>query len=292
MKRLALAGVALLVACLATGSTAVASGGTKVCVPTEQGKPLVTPKKGVCKSHYTLTEFAAAGKEGSEGESALSAEERALLKDVLPHIKYLGSGVGGMPTIQFSGVNVQIVNGEGKTASANGEGNLVIGYDEAAEAEQTGSHDLILGEQQTYTSYGGILAGSGNAITDPFASVSGGRGNIAEGEYASVSGGFGNTASGREASVSGGGRNTASDTEASVSGGFNNLANSIGASVSGGSGNTASAAAASVSGGSRNNASGEAASVSGGENNTASGEAASIFGGTGLEASAPFDAKP
>ena len=29
-------------------------------------------------------------------------------------------------------MNVQVVNGEGKTASVNGEGNLVIGYDEDA----------------------------------------------------------------------------------------------------------------------------------------------------------------
>jgi hypothetical protein len=41
-------------------------------------------------------------------------------------------------------VNVQLVNGEGHTATTNGEGNLVLGYDENP-GEQTGSHDLVVG---------------------------------------------------------------------------------------------------------------------------------------------------
>src|SRR5438477_343683 len=44
---------------------------------------------------------------------------------------YIASGVvGGKPTVQFAAVNVQIVNGAGSTASVNGKGNLVLGYDE------------------------------------------------------------------------------------------------------------------------------------------------------------------
>src|SRR5947209_11501210 len=44
---------------------------------------------------------------------------------------YVSSGVGGKPTVQFAAVNVQIVNGTGSTASSNGDGNLVLGYDES-----------------------------------------------------------------------------------------------------------------------------------------------------------------
>ena len=63
----------------------------------------------------------------------------------------MASGIDGKPTVQGSAANVQLVNGEGKTASANGEGNLVIGYDENGGGHaQTGSHDLILGEEQTF----------------------------------------------------------------------------------------------------------------------------------------------
>src|SRR2546427_4427760 len=44
---------------------------------------------------------------------------------------FVSSGVGGKPTVRFSGVNVQIVSGSGSTSGAvNGEGNLIIGYAE------------------------------------------------------------------------------------------------------------------------------------------------------------------
>ena len=32
--------------------------------------------------------------------------------------------------MRFTGVNVQVVNGAGSTATANGTGNLIVGYDE------------------------------------------------------------------------------------------------------------------------------------------------------------------
>jgi hypothetical protein len=133
------------------------------------------------------------GKEGPEGKNAFSAAELETLKGILQCVRYVSSGVAGRPTVQFSGCNVQIVNGENKTATANGAGNLVIGYDERPR-EQTGSHNLILGEEQKFTSYGGVDAGRANTIGAPFASVGGGHENKSEGEYASVSGGEQNTA--------------------------------------------------------------------------------------------------
>src|SRR5207248_1937662 len=140
---------------------------------------------------------------------ASSSEQQTLLS-ILPHIKYEASGVGGKPTIQFSGVNVQVVNGEGKTATTNGEGNLVIGYDETilegavcrSPTQQTGSHNLILGIEQTFTSFGGIDAGRCNAISGPYSSASGGRYGTASGEADSVSGGYKNEAAGLQTSVS------------------------------------------------------------------------------------------
>src|SRR6266571_5181782 len=166
---------------------------------------------------------------------SLSQSEIKLLKSILPHITYVGAGVGGKPTIQFSGVNVQIVNGVGRTNSTTGAGNLVIGYDENTGVQrevgeppvpglQTGSHNLILGTEQEFTSYGGILAGQLNSIRAQGASVIGGFGNIASSRAASVSGGDYNVASGPSASVSGGQSNTAVGTRASVSGGDQNTA--------------------------------------------------------------------
>jgi len=180
----------------------------------------------------------APGKEGvagPEGKTALSASELETLHAILPHIKYLAAGVGGKATVQFSGVNVQVISGAGKTSAAvNGLGNVVIGYDENPKAHaQTGSHNLILGEEQSFTSYGGIAAGFGNAIGGPFASVTGG------GE---------NSATGKEASISGGWRDVASAENASVSGGRENVANNLYSWVGGGKLNTASAAVSSIFG--------------------------------------------
>jgi len=71
---------------------------------------------------------------------------------------YEASGIDGKPTVLFgapsAGVNVQIVNGSGSTSKVNGTGNLVLGYDEnPSNHAQTGSHDLILGEGQSYSGY-------------------------------------------------------------------------------------------------------------------------------------------
>jgi hypothetical protein len=238
-------------ACVAVGmlltvaSGAMASGATKVCVPEKEGATLKTPKAGVCKPKYKLTELGAEGKEGPQGKegskgekgepglSELSKPEQEALKALLPYVKVEASGIDGKPTVLFSGVNVQIVNGEGQTESTNGAGNLVLGYD-AHFGPQTGSHNLILGSDQEYTSYSGLLAGRENSITAPFASVSGGVFNKASDSYASVSGGALNTASGEGASVSGGVFNKASDSYASVSGGALNTANFFASSIFGG----------------------------------------------------------
>jgi len=91
---------------------------------------------------------------------------------------YISSGVGGKPTAQFSAVNVQIVNGSGVEATINGEGNLVVGYDEKP-GNQTGSRNLVLGGANSYSSYGGLVGGTGNSISNSFASVLGGAQNVA-----------------------------------------------------------------------------------------------------------------
>lgn len=139
----------------------------KLCVPKKEGGAILTPKHGKCTRTYKLTTLGHEGKagkqgaegkagaegktgpEGKEGGPSLTAEQRTKLLAILPYIKYEEKGVGGEPTIQFSAVNVQIVNGEGKTETTNGEGNLVIGYDEnSGSHKQTGSHNLILGEER------------------------------------------------------------------------------------------------------------------------------------------------
>jgi hypothetical protein len=127
------------------------------------------------------------GPEGQPGLPALSREEQEKLKTILPYIKLVARGVGGKPTIEFSGANVQIVNGEGSTQTANGGGNLIIGYDENP-GQQTGSHDVIVGPEDGYTSYGSIIGGRDNKALAPYDFVAG-LANTAEASFSSILGG-------------------------------------------------------------------------------------------------------
>jgi hypothetical protein len=187
----------------------------------------------------------------------------------------------------ITGANLQIVNGLGATNGnplsptaldpahtvTNGLGNLIVGYNEIdafSPSQRGGSHNLVIGNFNSYSSYGGFVAGQLNSIIAPFAAVSGGTKNTASSQFASVSGGFANFATGIDASVSGGSDNTASGEASSVSGGSFNLASGILSSVSGGGFNIASGFAASISGGSENIAIGDVSSVSGGARNTQS----------------------
>ncbi|MBV9850094.1 MAG: hypothetical protein JO250_10515 [Armatimonadetes bacterium] len=139
-------------------------------------------------------------------------------------------------TVTFTGVNVRIVNGLGATNGepknptdhtnpvVNGLGNLILGYnatgnDMGKGDVRTGSHNLILGDLNNYASFGGLVAGKDNAISGPYATVTGGNVNTGSGDLAAVSGGYDNTASGIYASVAGGQANTAGGDFASVSGG-------------------------------------------------------------------------
>jgi hypothetical protein len=252
---------------LVMASGAFAASPVFLCVGEMAGSPVTSGgATGSCKTNETPV---ALPSEKAQQETLLS---------ILAHAKYEEKGVGGKPTVQFSGVNVQVVNGEGHTYTANGEGNLVIGYNE--QGGGPGSHNLILGNVQGYTSYADVLVGSGDLATAPFSLVTGGE-NAAEGYYTAVTGGTNNTARGNYATVTGGWRNSAIGKWASVSGGESNYAYGEWASVSGGEKNKASGKFSSISGGGVNEvaSSGEWASVSGGESNTASGKFSSISAG-------------
>jgi hypothetical protein len=150
----------------------------------------------------------------------------------------------GYPTVLFNGINVQIVNGTGATQTVNGLGNLIVGYNRprtampvcslgafATEPECTarggvwarnhksGSHNVIAGDFNGYSSWGGVVFGLENAIAAPYASVTGGAGNLASGDLSSVGAGSLNTASGMYGSVTGGLSNVAAGAFSSVGGG-------------------------------------------------------------------------
>ena len=112
-------------------------------------------------------------------------------------------------------------NGAGATSTLNGTGNLIIGYDEQDEGDRfrvRGSHNLVIGPQHEYSSWGGLIAGMNNAIAAPGASVLGGEENTASERNATVAGGHRNLADGFYASVTGGEDNAATRWAASVTG--------------------------------------------------------------------------
>ena len=183
------------------------------CVPTTAGQPVLS---------------------GGTGATPSCAPGTAVLAPT-----FVASGVGGKPTVEFSAVNVQIVDGNksSSTSVVNGTGNLVLGYDESP-GSQTGSHDLVLGEKQTYKGYSELVGGYGNNVSGSYATALG-LSNTASGSYDLV-GGDQNTVSGGASSVLGGYRNVVSSAFSTLSGGCSNLVGTGSVSVSSLCSNTSS----------------------------------------------------
>lgn len=219
------------------------------------------------------------------------------------------------PLVQLTGVNLQIVNGLDGTDTINGLGNLIVGYDEVntmtgfnrcsdgaysdqatcegagavwSNTHKSGSHYLVLGSENSYSQFGGLVAGHRNATTRNYATVTGGYLNLAAGEYSSVSGGQVNFSRGAYSSVSGGGANSASGDFSSISGGHQSIASGDYSSISGGNYNQATGNNASVSGGRSNTASGWESSVGAGYENDAIGRSSSVQGGRTNDATGDY----
>ena len=201
-------------------------------------------------------------------------EELEALQNKITQLESLLAGVSRQgDNLVFSGMNVQIVNGTGKTYTANSLGNLTIGYNENwSNWERTGSHYLVVGVQHGYTKWGGIVAGVNNQAGGEYASVLGGATNVANGDWSVVAGGIQNTVLGTY-------KGNKVGVTASITGGVNNWATGRSATVTGGNGDWAAGEASSVAGGYMNYAGGEDSSVSGGLRNNAKGIYSSILGG-------------
>ena len=244
----------------------------------------------------------------------------------------LPDGQGGMHrTLRLSSINVQIVNGQGLTTVKNGLGNLIVGYNEMTGVnpngdDRTGSHNVVLGMENSYSKTGGFLSGERNSVFVDHASAIGGFKNLASGSRAVVVSGVSNMAGivnsaivagalnsvigagANEAAILGGQSNVidggfraaimAGDSNAIVNSSFGSITggsgNRIGVqgtlgTITGGANNIVNGAKAVVLGGVGNSANGLHSTVSGGEGNTATGLHSSVSGGNARTASGTHD---
>ena len=82
---------------------------------------------------------------------ALTLEQRVAALEA--KLKYLNTRIdsSGRPLMEVKGANLRLVNGTGKTETANGLGNLIVGYNETRREpcngpnDRTGSHNVIIG---------------------------------------------------------------------------------------------------------------------------------------------------
>jgi hypothetical protein len=245
--------VLALIVLACSGQAQAASGSYKLC-STGPGNPIVSPGKGGKCAH---------------GQHALALARAAQVDSLKRRVGALEATLAGVSrsgqTLRLSGLNLQLVSGSGSTSGpVNGRGNLIIGYGEHRAADhQTGSHNLVLGVNQSFTAYGGVVGGYQNTLSGrygavfgiyntadgPASTVAGGPQNGATGFASAVAGGYSSTASGDFAAVAGGASNTASGNESAVAGGASNAASGLYSAVAGGSFNTASGVASLARGG-------------------------------------------
>lgn len=176
----------------------------------------------------------------------------------------------------FSGVNVYVVSGAGKTdAAPNGKGNLIVGYNELRggfdlegrpEDRRGGSHNLVVGSANNYTSWGGVVTGIHNDSEGQYAALLGGHENTAAGDFSAALGGVENAITGDAAVAIGGSRNRSDGYWTLAAGGTENVVQDDWSAVLGGTKHALSPNAlyATITGGQSNSVACEACSIAGG----------------------------
>lgn len=163
------------------------------------------------------------------------------------YVAVTASEVNGAPgpNVVISGANLHVLSGSGSTEGLiNGLGNVIIGYNELrswSSNRRDGSHNLVLGLENNYWGWSGMVSGAANSIGHYNTAISTQNSNV----------------SGFMSAILGGYENTITGTYSTITGGRFNNASAFGASVSGGEHNTAAGNMSSVSGGSWSSVSGE-----------------------------------
>ncbi|MDH3754107.1 MAG: hypothetical protein OEU32_09580 [Acidimicrobiia bacterium] len=232
------------------------------CVKDVSGAMRLVGSPDACRPQEQVVSWAIEGPEGPQGpqgpQGAPAPTDRIEeLETKVADLEALLAGVTrgldrkGLDTLTFSAMNVQIVDGTGDSRCThlsgggsepcNGLGNLIVGYNEdtiatgspEGEEERTGAHNLIIGDENGWTAYGGVVFGVENYITNGYATITGGLRNRAGGFGSSVGGGAENFATGAFSVVGGGGiNNHATGTLSAVIGGSDNEASGFSSAFS------------------------------------------------------------
>lgn len=177
-----------------------------------------------CSIHPLLARIGALEAALASAETTITAIEanKALLLG--PYATVDTNAINGIagPNIIFAGANLHVRSGSGSTMGPlNGRGNLIVGYGENEILhDRTGSHNLVVGSNHGWTSFGGSASGYSNRILGRFAAALGGQNNLAIGTASAVSGGEDNATLGLRSSVNGGRSNQADFDYSSVGGGL------------------------------------------------------------------------
>ena len=116
--------------------------------------------------------------------ASVTAQVGQSLEQRVEQLEYkLAHVTSGSDDITISGANLRIVNGLGATDTRNGLGNLIVGYNEHRQGDtlfcgppsspsdtRTGSHNVVVGEQLNFSSFGGLVVGQCNDIIGPLSS--------------------------------------------------------------------------------------------------------------------------
>jgi hypothetical protein len=146
-------------------------------------------------------------------------------------------------TLTITGVNVYVQSGSGTTDDGGapvGLGNLVLGYDEgSADGSdlKTGSHNLVIGPEHSYTGVGGIVAGEDNWLLADHSAILAGNKNEVSGPYSAALSGKNHVVSGDGAAVIAGDSNVVSSSWGVVVGGYTNTTAGFKSVIVGGSSN-------------------------------------------------------
>ncbi|MES9969073.1 MAG: hypothetical protein ABW092_03510 [Candidatus Thiodiazotropha sp.] len=150
---------------------------------------------------------------------------------------------GECVTARLTGLNLQIVNGEDRTHSANCKGNLILGYNEPngdLGVDRSGSHNLVIGIRHNYTSFCGIINGDSNVVNGEYGAILNGSECYIQAGHVTMCGGFDHKGNGSRSTMLSGFDNGGTGDRAVFIEGTNNRAEHSQTIFIGGGGETSS----------------------------------------------------